>query len=103
NLQGTRSKTAIHELVSKERDLATYQGQTNSFTNRPAILNNQRSIAVVIRVYADTRIAQHGFGPRRCDRDRAGAVRKRVSDVPKAARNVLVIDFEIGQRRFASR
>ena len=66
-------------------------------------LADVRLVALVVGIHGDRGVTEHRLGPCRRDRDRARAVGERVADVPKAALDVLVIDFEIGQRRFASR
>ena len=60
-------------------------------------------VALVVGIHGDRGVAQHRLRPRRRDRDRTGAVGERVADEPQAALDVLVIDFEVGQRRLASR
>src|ERR1700722_18032303 len=96
DFQRAGAEFAIDRGVGDDLYLATYQRQPNR-------LADVRLVALVVGIHGDRGVTEHRLGPRRCDRYSAGAVGERVTDVPEAALDVLVIDFEIGQRRFASR
>ena len=87
---------AIDRGVGDDFYLARCQRQTKH-------LADVRLVTLVVRIHGDGSVTEHRLGPRGRNRYRASTVGERVADVPEAAGDVLVIDFEVGQRGFAAR
>ena len=79
DFQRAGAEFAIDRRVGDDLYLAPDQRQPNS-------LADVRLVALVVGIHRDGGVAEHRLGPRRRDRDRAGAVGERVADVPEAAR-----------------
>src|SRR6266849_6746026 len=96
DLDRAGTEFAIHRCVRDYRDLAPKQREPHCFSNHPAI-------TLVIGIHRDCSVTEHRLGPRRRDRYRARSISERIADIPKAARHIFVIDFEVGDRSLASR
>ena len=84
-------------------------GISRSASGRRTRLPTSAVVALVVGVHRNRGVAEHRFGPRRCDDDivaavgRSRAVAQRISEVPEAALFFGAFDFEIGDRRFQLR
>src|SRR5437773_3863177 len=59
-------------------------------------------IALVCLVHGDRSVAEHGLWTRGCNRDELIYADHRITNLPKLAGNIFVLDFEIRNRRLAA-
>ncbi len=96
HLHRTRPKLRLRQIIGDDRDLAIHQRQQN-------FLSLQMLVALVSRIHRNGRVAEHGLRPRGGHRDEFARTDNRIAYLVKLARNLLVLDFEIRNRRSAAR
>ena len=119
DLHRARAEIFVRVVIGDDRDQpAVFLGADGDF----AQLADDRRIAFVRRVHRNGAVAQHGFGARRGDRDIVPrlaqgdipvfvlldvfiglAAGQRVLEVPHVARDLDILDLEIGNRGFKMR
>ena len=95
DLEGAAAEARIDALVGDHRQFAPQQGQQRGAPD-------DLVVALVVGVHGHRRVAEHGLGPGRGDRDRAAAL-QRVAHVVEVAGFVDVLDLEVADRRAAAR
>src|SRR5271170_5195017 len=96
NLHCAGAEFTLDSRISDNRNLTSDQRQPYHLADKPGV-------ARIVRMHRDGDVAEDRLGPRRRDGYRSGAVRERITDVPKIAVNRLMIDFKVRQRGLASR
>src|SRR6476620_12327259 len=98
DLDRTGAEFEVNEdSVADDGNIAPRQRETD-------FLPNEMSMAWIIGMHGDRRIAQHRFWPRGGDHQRStGIVRERIADVKELPLHVLMFDFNVGQGRQAAR
>ena len=84
--------------------LSSMTGMTRPTSGTTTFLPMRWAVLFVARVYRYRAVAEDGLGTRRHDDDRSvGAVCELIGDLVELAVLVLVLDFEVGERRLAAR
>ena len=98
DLHAAGAELRVAVVVADDRNQAAEQWQLDE-------LADQRLVALVVGVYRDGGVAEHGFRASGGDDQvveavsRLGAIGQRVTQVPQAAFLVVVFHFEVGDRR----
>ncbi len=92
HLHAAGAEGGVHEAVGHHGDLAAREGVVHE-------LADHALVPLVVGVHGHGRVAQHGLGPRGGDHHLAAAVRQGIAQVPELAPALLVLHFQIAQRR----
>src|SRR5262249_38519892 len=74
-LDRSGAKGSVNKSIGNHRQLSTDNRKSNS-------LPDNVPVPLVLGMDCDSRVAQHGLGPRGCDRNEAGAINQRVIHIP---------------------
>ena len=91
DLHGARAERLIDGRIGKHRDATAGQRQLDLFADKT-------SVTLVVGIDRDGNVAEHRFGPRGGDRDKASAVDERIADLPELADFLFLLHLEIGNR-----
>ena len=98
DLHRARTLLRVGVIVGDDRNQPSHQRQYN-------LLADNALVTLVLGIHGDSRVAQHGFGPRGRDHDEGGRVLgiellafERIAQMPEAALDLDLLHFEIGDR-----
>ena len=95
-LHRSGAKLRLRQIVGNNRDFALHQRQQNMFAVK-------MRVTFIFGVHRDRSIAQHGLGPGRRHSDEFIAPNNRIANLPQLSRYVLVLHFQVRDRRLTAR
>ncbi len=96
DLYNAGAELNVHIIIGNNRNLSVHDRQNQRFADD--IL-----IAVIIWIYGNRRIAEHGLRPCGGKLNIAAAIFKRITQMPEMACLILVLHFRVRNRGFAVR
>jgi hypothetical protein len=96
HLHCARAELRLRQFIGDDRNLPLHQRQQN-------MLAVQMRVALIFRIHRDRRIAQHGLRPRGRHRNELIRPHHRIANLPQLPCHVLVLYFQIRDRRLAPR
>ena len=96
HLHRSGAEFRLRELIRDDGDLAIHQRQQRT-------LAVQMGVALVFFIHGDGGVAQHRLGPRGGDRNELIGPDHWIANLPQLALHFLVLHFEVGDGRLATR